>query len=381
MKAARHILLAMAALGLGGCAALSRGSLTPKPRLVGERTLDVDAFVSDHNRNADLIQSLDAKPFIAVRGKVMKASADGRLGMLRPRNFKLELSAGGQTRANIGSNDEEFWFWVQSDDDRSIYWCKYDDLESSALAVTYQPDWIMEALGLKPITTEEAASIRVQKTDDPKLSALVFPPAKSRGESYQRVLIVSNYTRRVKEHRICAANNIQTILALAVISGYKDFDLEKSESGAFRTCYLPENLRLEWTKEQLTLDVALKNVIVNKFDTSRAAAIFVEPVIPGYERVNLADMARTDTRNNRTTVRRTLPRPGARNGVKLGTPTPVIDEPDDAPRARTSDARRKPGGVSSPLEDLVGAPLPVGADTEAGRQGGWAAAENSPIGR
>ena len=74
MKAARHILLAMAALGLGGCAALSRGSLTPKPRLVSERTLDVDEFVSDHNRNADLIQSLDAKPTVAVRGKVMKGA-------------------------------------------------------------------------------------------------------------------------------------------------------------------------------------------------------------------------------------------------------------------------------------------------------------------
>ncbi len=34
MKAARHVLLAMAALGLGGgCAALNRGSLTPKPRV------------------------------------------------------------------------------------------------------------------------------------------------------------------------------------------------------------------------------------------------------------------------------------------------------------------------------------------------------------
>ena len=31
MKAARHILLAMAALGLGGCAALNRSSLAPKP--------------------------------------------------------------------------------------------------------------------------------------------------------------------------------------------------------------------------------------------------------------------------------------------------------------------------------------------------------------
>ena len=194
------------ALGLGGCAALNRGTLTPRPRPVGERTLDVDQFVVEHNRNAELVQSLEAKPTIAVRGRVMQAQADGRLGMVRPRNFKLELSAGGQTRGNIGSNDEEFWFWVQNDEDRSIYWCKYDDLESIALAVTYQPDWIVESLGLRTITPEEADSIRVEKTDDPKLSAVVFPPSKSRGEAYQRMMIVSNYTRRVKEYRICAAD-------------------------------------------------------------------------------------------------------------------------------------------------------------------------------
>jgi hypothetical protein len=380
MKAARHLLLAMAALGLGGCAALNRGTFTPKPRVVGERVLDVDQFVAEHNRNAELIESLKATPTIAVRGRVIQTQADGKLGMVRPRNFKLELSAQGQKKADIGSNDEEFWFWVQSDTDRSIYWCKYDDLESSALAVTYQPDWIMEALGLKVITPEEADSIRVQRTDDPNLSAVIFPPRKSQGQAYQRVMIVSNYTRRVKQHRICAVDRQQTVLAEATISTYKDFDLEKSESGAYRTCYLPEGLKLDWKKDQLVLDVGLKNVTVNQFDANLVSKIFVAPVIDGYKRVNLADMARAGTEDNRTTVRRTLPMPGTRNGVKLGQPTPVTDEPDQAPRARTSATRRlAPGGISSPLEDLVGAPLPLGPESEASR---WTSAtDNSPLSR
>ena len=37
--------------------------------------------------------------------------------------------------------------------------------ESSALPVTYQPDWIIEALGLKPIPPEEAAMIQVRERD------------------------------------------------------------------------------------------------------------------------------------------------------------------------------------------------------------------------
>ena len=356
MKAARLVLLALAALGLGGCAVLNRSVPAPKagPRPVAERALDLDAFIAEHNQNADLIQSLKAQPTIAVRSKSRTVQADGKLGMIRPRNFKLELSAMGQTKANIGSNDQEFWFWVQNDDDRSIYWCNYDEVESSALAVTYQPDWILEALGLRPINPEEAAALRVRTTDNPKLSAVVFPPAKSRGQRYQRMMIVSNYTRRVKEYRIVPLDRPETTLARAMIASYKDFDIDKSESGAYRSCYLPENLKLEWTKDQLLLDVALKDVEVNQFDTSRAAAIFAEPVIPGYDRVNLADMPRSTARDKGTTARRTLQPPASRNGVKLGRPA-VIDESDDAPRGaphvtespfgrRHHQPARRPGG-------------------------------------
>ena len=78
------------------------------------------------------------------------------MALERPRNFRLQLTHFNDSKADIGSNDEEFWFWVLNPKDRSIYWCNYDDLESSSLAVTYQPDWIIDALGLKPISPEEA---------------------------------------------------------------------------------------------------------------------------------------------------------------------------------------------------------------------------------
>jgi hypothetical protein len=372
----------MAALGLGGCVALNRGSLAPKSRPIAEHTLDVDAFVAEHNRNAELIQSMQSSPTIKVQSSLIKAVADGKLAVVRPHNFKLEVSAGmNQSMANIGSNDEEFWFWVKNEKDPSIYWCDYSKVESSALAVTYQPEWIIQALGLNPITPEEAAAIKVRPTNEPDATALEFPPTKNGGETYRRIMIVSNYTRRIKEHRLYSG---QTLLAQADVSRYKDFDLEKSESGAFQTCYLPESLKLEWKKDQLTLNVLLKDVLVNQFDSSRAAAIFVEPVIPGYERVNLAEMARTGPGDKRTTVRRTLPMPGSRNGVKMGRPAPDTDDTTLAPRARAASAQKSSGRTTSPLEDLVRAPLPVGPESEATREAtaSWAAgADTSPLGR
>ena len=72
--------------------------------------------------------------------------------MERPRGFRLELEATGVGKvADIGSNDQEFWFWVKDNKDKAIYVCDYKDVNASQLAVTYQPDWIIEAMGLREI--------------------------------------------------------------------------------------------------------------------------------------------------------------------------------------------------------------------------------------
>jgi len=381
MKVARRILLAMATLGLSGCVALNRGSLSPTPRPNAEHTLDVAEFVAEHNRNAERIESLTAKPTIGVTGKVIRGVADGRLDLVRPRKFKLVLKSMGTTKADIGSNDEEFWFWIPGDD-KSIYWCNYDELDSTPLAVTYQPDWIIEALGLKPISAGEAAGIKVREGAERGTTGLVFPPTRNGGETYTRMMIVSNQTRRIKEHRIYAGN-LKTLLAQAEVSKFKDFDLGSSEAGARETCYLPESVKLDWKRDQLTLDVLLKDVTINQFEPAKALAYFVEPVIPGYERVNLTEMNRGQPRDSRTTVRRTLPPPEPRNGVKLGRPTAVSDDTTMVAPLGSAVAPTASRHTTSPLEELVNAPSPVAPETEAMRaaSAAWSTGDASPIGR
>jgi hypothetical protein len=371
MKIAPSILLAIAAiLSASGCAAWNRGtlSLLPAPRPLAERTFDVDAFVAEHNKNADRIQTLEAKPTIDVHGRVVRARADGHLALERPRNFKLELSsARGVKEADLGSNDDEFWFWVSSE--KSIYWCKYADLDSSAVAVTYQPDWIIEALGLKPISPQEAAKIKVRDGEVRGTTKLVFPATRNGNETYTRMMIVDNRTRRIKQHRIYGGDqqlpsaSSRSLLAQAEVSNFVDYDAGSGDSTDGQTCYLPQNVKLDWKRDQLTLDVLLQSVKVNQFDPSRSAAIFVEPEVPGHERKNLAEFTRADRKGSQTKVRQTLPPPEPGNGVKLGRPTPIRDDTATVPHVTTSAAQRTGGATTSPLEDLVNPPLPVSPES------------------
>ena len=97
MKAARLVFARDGRVRSGWVCGFEPQSARAEPRSMPWRsaTLDLDAFIAEHNRNADLIQSLKAEPTIAVKSKSRTIQADGKLGMVPPRNFKLELSAHG----------------------------------------------------------------------------------------------------------------------------------------------------------------------------------------------------------------------------------------------------------------------------------------------
>jgi hypothetical protein len=373
MKSGRRIWLVMAvALGSVGCRAAGTGTLSLFPRSPAmQGTFDKDEFVAQHNRNAESIQSLVAKPSIKVARRMHpQFHLDGHMAMERPHNFRLELTAVNKTQADIGSNEEEFWFWFATEP--SLYWCKYADLDSSSLAMTYQPDWILEAMGLKTISPLEAEQIQVKRMSDPGTTALIFPATRSGTENYRRWLIVSNRERRIKQLRIYSAKDPTVLIAQADPSQYKDFPVTPGESGTTRkTCYLPENLVLEWKRDQaMKLEVEMLEVELNQFDPSLRANLFTEPTIAGYPRKNLADHSRgSRLQGQRTSTRRTLPAPSSRTGIELGRPAPLSDDDDPVVPKLGSSSTAPPSTTPPPdlpsLEALVGSPVPTAPESPA----------------
>ena len=325
MKAAFRLTLALiATFGASGCrtAGLSP-SARPTPAVVPEPKLSfhLDEFIEDHNRNAERIESLTSKASITGSmtspdtGEVATYATSGRLSMLRPKNFKLELYGRISNVADIGSNADRFWFWLDAQQaekaDRHVYFCDYEDLPSANLAGTYQPDWIVDALGLKTITADEAASVRVSPGPKEKLTKLTFP-ASGEPSSYTRVMLVSDVSRRVVEYHVLDREG-KKLHGQADIKLYKDvtLDEEETESAKAETCYVPESLKLQWTNERLSLDILLKDLAVNPPFSARMKANFVEPSPRGYTPLDLAEATRNAPRpgGEMTAVRETLPAP------------------------------------------------------------------------
>jgi hypothetical protein len=375
------MLAALATLGASGCRTAGVGSTahTRPPEVRPQVTFDLQEFVKEHNLNSARIQSLEAKPAITLtvgpRGDAKSGAVDGLLALERPRNFKLELAHSWSTIGDIGSNDERFWFWFKNSKDRSVYYCDYSELGSTSLAVTYQPDWIVEAMGLKAITPDEAAQIKMRPANQDGATILTFAPTTAGGQTYTRMMVVSHGTRKVQEFRVVSSDG-KAVIAQATIKKYRELPVgdrtpAERTSARMQTCSLPENIVLEWKRELLSLDVVLKDVKVNQFDPDKRTARFVQPVISGHAAVNLAELTRLKDSESATAVRQTLPVPDAPNRGRLDPPLQIRAGNAAANTPRRQDTLRSRSPVLLPVLDLdvVDAPMPTAPGTPADRAG------------
>ena len=63
---------------------------------------------------------------------------EGTLFCQKRRNFRLRAKALGQPAVDIGSNDEEFWFWISQAKDEDnvarVHYCSYKDMAAGKAA-------------------------------------------------------------------------------------------------------------------------------------------------------------------------------------------------------------------------------------------------------
>lgn len=391
--ALRPPLVLIAALMMAGCRAAGVAPTGPTPPPEPKLSFRFDDFVREHNQNARLIKTVDARPAIEVTmtppdgGKPQSGRVNGYLAVLQPRNFKLELATMTSNLADIGSNDEQFWFWVQNKADKHIYFCDYADLPTSELAPTYQPDWIVRALGLRPITPDEAVAARVGRGPEPGTTLIRFPASRVGGATYAREIVVADVSNRVTEFRVFDRDG-KTIIGHAKIDSYRDIpvpaedqgedDRDREAAAEPRSRHIPDHLVLDWRREGLKLDITLKSVKLNQpISEDRRAALFVQPKLSGYTPLDLAEASREHARGASASgtagagvsVRETLPPPEPRGRVRLGPPVEIQGgepiPPDDASPAsasrRTSTGRQppKPARPQAPTAEADPLMLPI----------------------
>ncbi len=374
MSTRSGLILILAALSTlaTGCRTAGVGTFARPESIAKPASLNPTELLVEHNKNAELIQSYTARPSIKVQSGVRSLTVDGKLALERPRNFKLSLAMSMQEVADIGSNDQEYWFWIKPFEKRAkraVYYCNYDENGESPLAGGIQPEWIVEALGLRAIPEAEAREMTAKRGRDRDTIVLTHVPSESSGKgSYVRKIVMQESTRRIKEVHLYTPDQ-KTELAWGVIADYRGLPSDPGDE-ASETVYVPTSVQLAWVRERMSMTAVFDRPKVNEsFNGGRREALFVEPKMAGFPRVNLLDelgrgrAGLASGANSRGTLRN---KDGKEPAVQLGAPSSIVNE--DARGASPS------GGDFSATkaaldEVIVGARLPSPPEPDAVRAG------------
>ncbi len=333
---ARHAVLALlAVVASAGCHGMGFRTppVRPEPIALKPAVPEVREVITRWNENARKVASLEAHPSINVvvgTTGAFHGLVKGDMAVQRPRNFRLTLERPSSLteEADLGSNDREFWFWWnQNNRDKAIYVCDYDGSGPSPLAAAMQPDWIVEAMGLREIPEAEVASLSSRIEGSNRI--LTSRRRDAKGELVLKETVLDVATGRIKEHRLVGFDGKRrTALAEATIPKMQQVLVPAGEEGgAETTVTLPKSITLVWHRPQrFQMEVFLDEVKVNPdFNDEQRAYLFTVPKKQGYARRNLS--------NDRgmvaggTTIRETRPAPPSRSATDTPPATVHLDEP------------------------------------------------------
>lgn len=315
-----------------GCRSNGFGTLTkPTPIAAPVPGLDPEQLIARHNREARLITSYQASPSVTPKNKsgrknVLLGVAHGSLYIEPPRNFRLVLKALQREVVDVGSNEDKLWIWSESLGS-DVFTCSYDDSGAVPVSGLYQPDWIMEALGLEALPEPGTEGVQIRK--DANNADLVIEQKRTGGDGNVAIkeTVFSGLDGKISEHRLYQfdANGKKTLVASARIQRYESHAVATpGEEGEPSTIELPAVVAIHWPAEQMDLEVQLSSVKLNAgFSKPQASRYFTVPE-RGKQR-DLREALGQVVEPDGPTTRETRPAPPT--GVRLSEPIPAAAAP------------------------------------------------------
>jgi hypothetical protein len=209
----------------------------------------------------------------------------GKLACQKPKNFRMQAEALGKTEADIGSNDQEFWYWIARGDPYLIH-CSYRDLENGVrIPFPFQPEWVMEALGMSEYDPNQPYEVSNHGTT----YWLVQNTKNAQGQRVRKVTVFNKQETRVQvpEHILMDAAGQKEICKAQII------EAEPVARGAGGGVVLPRRIVFTYPAERLTLKMTLwhraDDVVLNpQFDPGLVKTLFTRPSLSGVANYDLA---------------------------------------------------------------------------------------------
>ncbi len=248
-------------------------------------------LVAYMNDNAHLLQSVKSTnlEIQATQGRDTIGLA-GTLFCEKPRDFRLRAMLAGQPAVDIGSNSDEFWFWISQGKDQDgvarVHYCSYQDMAAgkARMPFPFQPDMIVAALGMGEYDPSKEYSLK----EDARTVSLVEKTVSAQGQPVQRVTVFN---------RTQAAPGMPQVLAHLLLDD-KGNEICRASILNVRTVQIgqdravvPQRVKLVWRPQQIELEMRMNDTSVNSIDAPHAAKLFSRADLASIPSSNLAQAA------------------------------------------------------------------------------------------
>jgi hypothetical protein len=199
----------------------------------------------------------------------------------KPRNFRMKAQLMGSTAVDLGSNDQEFWYWISKADPPYLFHCSYEDFArgQARMPFPFQPDWIMEALGIAEYDPSKAYEVVANGQAIDLVERTVSP----QGQPVRKVTRLSRGRNRQLQ---VTAHLLQDAQGKEICSAFVTDVQQDAATGAL----LPRHVQLVWPAERLRMKLRLDQVAVNpgSITGDRVALLFNRPSLRDVPSYNLA---------------------------------------------------------------------------------------------
>lgn len=222
---------------------------------------------------------------ITVRMSGVPAAMRASMVVEAPRNLRLRVAhpvTGGEA-VDIGSNDEKFWVWVKESPQQNVITCSHDHVAVASqvcpLPLPFRPDWLMEVLGVTPISGS-GYEVRRASPRSP-IVELVSVQRTPDQHPIRRIVKVDTLHGVVLEHRVESLEG-KKIAKAALFRHFRDPSTQ---------LILPRQINIDWPIDGQPLALSLE---FNKIDFNtqpESVAMWMPPQMSGYPELDIGQLA------------------------------------------------------------------------------------------
>jgi len=238
---------------------------------------EIIARVNDNIAKIHSWQSTDVH--ISGGGTLLPMRISAKIAVEAPRNFRLNATTPFGEEADFGSNDQQFWFWVKRSDMPYVFLASHEQVGRNEMLrqIPFQPDWLMEVLGVMPLNEEEF-ELEFDDTAErtAQLTSVRMLPS---GQPVRRVIHVDTRYGKILQQSLYNMKNEP------IAKAHLNKHVRDEATGAI----LPRLIQIEWPQPAPHQPLKL-NIEIGKFEINPShmpSQIWEVPQKHGYQTVNL----------------------------------------------------------------------------------------------